>query len=698
MNDPLLAKIKNHHLFYFVIFMFCVIAFLLILIGRSGNKVKTPENEIQPEPVLPVVKDINYGSSPGRIICFSGGGLVSVGNWSAALGAILRRNHMKGKHIKLNDYLSSYQTMSGISGGSWFLTLITYSKEYYNMINREANGKSMFYHDGIDCLETKPLTNLTECSGVGVSKCQYNDREKCCCDMGYRSNAGGNGCVLCKAYPDELLLHTYLQRAGRAMYDHVSPKVINYARGMDDIIEILHGTTIPSTHPILAYALRTDSYVDLMTKLFSVVGIDRNSKISDNPNGFTNAILYLTGILQDGYISGDYYDKDMIEYTIENSACNGKNSVDDCGFITVPLTMGYHFGKKAQIGKIYQGNSNIDITYKRGGTNTVGRRANLNKYLETVDISNESPVFITTASGSALSVSVSPGAIKSSLKSVDPHNIVGTTESVHCVLADEGTCGVSHFIPSFFQHFSPTMKLNKPLDGKNYMCEEYKYPKVCRGVKMSYSTDWGNSTDNQIRSELPVKLGDGGYYDNISIMNSISAFQKSGVRGRCKLVAFAKDDERPMENGNSFAEIPIPFGMSSFDGKRCFRNSEDNGRHRKTNLFTQMVKGVFDAEDCSRIGTLYESTRNGDRDVQIEIVKWSDLLTVEDDNLGVKAGTIVDMYIVISRTESGLMFDHEGYGAGSDDIFNNRLAKESKLVYELLMDVPENVFDEVFGV
>lgn len=110
---------KKHNLIITILLVLCISIILLILILLKKSK------------SLKVQLPFNIFKSPSheKILCFTGGGFTAI---CAHTGMIKGIRYRKGD---LRNILKDCSIMGGNSGGSWFVSLLTYSKKYFDMLD-----------------------------------------------------------------------------------------------------------------------------------------------------------------------------------------------------------------------------------------------------------------------------------------------------------------------------------------------------------------------------------------------------------------------------------------------------------------------------------------------------------------------------------------------------------------------------------
>ena len=645
--------------------------------------------------VLKMKKHILESTKPtkvNRLLCFSGGGIAAMSADAAVIGGVIGRLNKGSGKIRLRDYLNKYDIMSGVSGGSWFMSAVTYSKIFHDMIDREADGKNMFF-DGInDCYTTTPLDIPSgKCSGVGVSNCQYNDETRCCCDIGFSPTKGNTDCEVCGI--EGLTMSSYIKTMGyygRIINSRNNPKLSD----VFDVNNILDSIIPPSNRMILDIATTTTSFDEVL--LYFLFGglsdVNRSTKISDNPNGLTNAVIWNMNVMKSGHLAGKYGDIRMITYDVKTTTpnwCIGDDTTMNCGMIDIPLIMGYDFGKKTQLGSIYEGNLNATINYYMDAKPGTILTYSLTDKLKKVDITNESIVSLCSGSGSAIAIISSPEFIDDVIDyKVDPSysKAIRYAEGGYCFFnTTNSICGISAYLSSRYNKYSPVFKANPLRSG--FVCEGSDG--ICMDVtKQDYSTKWETGI---LEAELPVRLLDGGYSDNTGISSAISKFQKSGKTGICNIVSTLKG----VGNIDTFAWL---FNVSNDGTPVVNRNTNNVEWNREV---PRKTPHIFHTDDFKSKREIYRSvppTQNcGNGCVHLVIDSYSKVTTVENKRWGIEAGTECMLYNLTFHTTLSVFPFLDGWSGESDDYYDNSAIKQAKIIRDLMFEIPDDVFESVFG-
>jgi len=678
---------------YSTIFLsfFGIIIFLTIIIGvlKSRRRIIEVPVSIFPLPplVLPEPKDV-------KLLCLSGGGITALSGQAAITGAVLGRLN-RGKDgvdkIRLRDHLNGYDIMSGISGGSWFMTALSYSTRFYNMLDREADGKSMYY-EYEDCYSTTPLDiDTKKCIGYGVSNCQYNDESKCCCDIGFSLSEDKKVCNICNT--DGLTFSNYistLTNYGKAILYMNNPKISE----AEDMNEMLRRIVPGYLYPVFGILNDTTTYDDfLLYYLFgSLSDIDRTTKVEDNPNGLTNSVIWGSSIMKNSFISGKYGSNKMVTYTINGRECKGDDTSVNCGASAAPVMMGYDYGKKQQMGSIYEGKHQLNINYRLDDTQKTSTHR-LSDHLKDVDITGESVISMCTASGAAISFLSSRELIDSTIDRLDSftRDLIQYSEKAYCAFnTTDSICGISAYVSSKFSHFAPVFKTNKKRSG--FVCEG-ENDRCTRVTKDSYSVMW----DRDITEDIPVRFMDGAFADNTGIANAVSKFQKTDNKGVCRIVSLKliQSSKEIFYGTSSSMLFGITGGCVPLNG-----SNPNNVKWESGDLVPLISPKIFNSRGCSNRRRLYSSptiTTCTGNCVQLIIDAFHDVDTVDNKDFGVKRGTTCELFVVGFVMSPFVFPTFDGWSESSDDYHNNAIVKQSKMLYEYVNEIPQPIFDIVFG-
>jgi hypothetical protein len=129
---------KNFNLIVKIILLVLSILLLIFLIHKITQKNSKSLKPLKPLQTLqfPFHWNIFRKKKHEKILCFTGGGFTAI---CAHTGMIKGIRYAKGD---LGNILKDCSILGGNSGGSWFVSLLTYSKRYFNMLNNSQESDS----------------------------------------------------------------------------------------------------------------------------------------------------------------------------------------------------------------------------------------------------------------------------------------------------------------------------------------------------------------------------------------------------------------------------------------------------------------------------------------------------------------------------------------------------------------------------
>jgi hypothetical protein len=684
----------NNYISYAFIIYFILIVFMVIVVGILKSQESSLDDRKRIDPIsifpLPMIAPVK----PTKLLCFAGGGMSAVTSYAGVIGGVIGRiNRDRGdnKPTRLNNYLNQYDIMSGVSGGSWFMSLVTYSNFFYNLIDREADGENMF-HEEIECISTTPLNLSSEkCTGSGISNCQYNDESKCCCDLGFKNNKDGVTCDVCSQQKTTTFVDYIRQTVyyGLIIADRNNEELSEN----EELWKILKSVLPSITTVVLDFVKSNTTYDEfLLYWLFRGLGdVDRDVVISNNPNGLTNSVVFCANVLKSSHVSGKYGEEKMVKYHINSSDpewCIGDDTIEQCGLDAVPLTMGYNFGENKQAGPIYEGSHNLNINYMINDKPESTISLPLTDNLKKINITNESVVSLCTASGGAVALVSSPEYIESAINKLPKaySNSISYSEGAYCYWNyTDSICGVSAYLSSKYDKLSTVFKTNP--DKSGFTCIERENGKCSNITDQEYSNTWDQG-NKLIRDEIPVRLYDSGYTDNTSVVASLIKFQKSGKTGKCKIISMGRHD----------AGIEKLFGA---DWRCRSLVSNENEVDYIYDTPSRSSK-IFPTRSCWANKTmLYQSPPHtescGDKGcVGINIDVWDNLTTLKNTHHGIEPGTKCIMFFVNVKVSSFPFPILDGWSTAADDQYSNMVIKQSKILHDLISEIPTDIFNLVF--
>jgi hypothetical protein len=649
---------------------------------------------------------IREGEEVATAITFGGGGTRSIAFYSASISSALRTANKKSKsgRIHLNDFMNKYDVIGCNSGGSWFMSLMVYSEQFYGMIDRVGGGDDIFG----DCDNLTPInTSLFDsCSDIeGGRACMYGEKFNCCCNHGYKPNTSKKRCVKCSD-SGQFTLTQYLMNCISNSRDLVDLYKDGGGGSLDeDIPEVLEEMAQEilgvSIYNILKVAAGRLTYNDIIRYIIfnSVDDIGSGSKIDSSPNGFTNVVSWSTSMMNNAYTT-NANDGYTVEYNLK------ERDYDDYG-ISTPVRVMYDFSKNEGGDSLFHNNKKYTVLYKSEKFNVSGVIGDRPISPEKTDVRD-----LCTSSSSAAAFFASPRALDDVLKIVLPL-IEYREDRFLCMLGVPTVrCSTSSVLSSRYSVFGPTL-----VDSSLY-CDENDN-ELC--------TNWKPETDDiksEYKKSVPVRMSDGFYGgDDTGIASSLSELQRKRPNvKRIKLVSFLNNGYSNPEflNDSSLSKgFYKHFGVTSM----CIPEFGDTNNKVNASVpgvpFLEMYTGnnqLFESEGCARQRRIFngryddpekwENSHNCDPITQfcsasVDVIAWNGLTTVKNSTFGIKPGYVVDLFVVNMRVgfwgapsfPSPIDYDMD---PGSTRFVNN-LGDHSLRISKIMENLPSKVYDVVFG-
>ena len=634
---------------------------------------------------------------------FTGGGTRSISFYSAAMASVLRRaNQNAGKRVHLSDFLNDYTVLAGNSGGTWFISLMVYSKQYYDMLDAAGAGRSIFGDcDNFESLDRSPFSVCTALEGT--TRCMYGEGFNCCCTHGYKPSENKETCVKCQD-PGYFTLTKYITNCHAKafeLFEVYMNKTVNEYQLSESVTFLMKNLLGLDTYSVLKLLGGDFAFTDIVSYgIFNAIDdISPQTLINSSPNGFKNILSWSVSVLNNGFTTTNR-DSMSVEYDIVDRRYE-KHGVG------TPIRVMYDFGTNSGPDKLFFGGEDYNIKY------------NSNEFTTTRPIGNLpiSPLAtlrdICTASGSAAAGFASPKLVDDIVDYIRPY--VGIFEKVDdfvCLLnPSPARCGNVALLSNQFSVFGPIL-LQEGGNSKLH-CDEDEYGLCTRWVPEK-------DPEEEYKEYVPVRLADGFYNgDDTGIANGLSEIQrkKPNVK-RIKLVSFTNYGI-PGPTDDIAKRLYKHFGRDT----KCKVDPEDTPTKTNygvpglafMNLHSADVQ-VFDSEGCVRETVIfngryddpeiwaYEQNCNPitkDCSVSVEISAWNALTTVENKIFGVKPGYVVDLFVVNMRVNvlGAPVYPTPSFiniPDGSTD-FVNVLGNHSHRISKVMENIPRNVFEVVFG-
>jgi hypothetical protein len=531
-----------------------------------------------------------------NVLSFSGGGIRSITIGTGAVTGILRKLTQIDKRQELNDYLNQYRVISGNSGGSWFMTLLAYSKTYYNMLNSAGDLKkypiagkmltckggepikgsqnwrapcNVFRNniqkcgdkcccnvgfeytegrwwgdcekceeDGAKCNTGKPIPKSDKwwsCYYSNMGSCQNGDY--CCCDDNYELDSTGEYCKPCVpgSVNTPFTFYEYLDRIFQVKKSWA-------VRKFDPFMESIAIMSPNWIRPILYYYYNSWHKIINQIIFNPVEDIPQNMKLNQPINDINSHFIWSAAILRysniinlenDGAINCYMTNPFMDDYV------NSKRLKNESYAMNTDLK---------QQGMVFPSFFNYDVQTKTSPIDIVGGKINSNGNMvyekDTEIIRLDS--FLNKASDKskqnievrgASSAGGAPAGFLSSKMVIKQALLTAGDSNIGAkYLSNIGSDRVSKYISEYFNDLSVPVELDK--DGnKNFdikiVCDGQFDKGSCK--EFDDSDDIKNIQD--IKDKKIVKMVDGGFYDNSSVAYAVRGWQEHYTNdSSCKIV------------------------------------------------------------------------------------------------------------------------------------------------------------------
>ncbi|OUW96019.1 MAG: hypothetical protein CBD97_02065 [Pelagibacteraceae bacterium TMED237] len=609
------------------------------------------------------------------MLSFSGGGFRSVVNCTGCLRAVISRIKRKNEKFTLNKFLEKYKILSGNSGGSWFLALLTYSRNYFNLI--DGNEKYTFK----TYIET-------------VNKCNIKYIQKM-----YNNRTFMNSLINILNYDKNVIDYA---KHSLNYYNSSWQNIIN-----DLILEptgdINKLTSISSNPNNLNYSVVISSIILKQSVLNQISDDNKKSRLNtsyfiNDPNCCENekkccgcdiisgekGLFGNCGFGIPIYFNWDHNSKKS-NLPLYSGNSNYKNKKQSMEYIS-----GYNFFSKP-IKKVINydlGKSGVSVMYTEHDTNVLlhskFNKKNIQVNLDS-KIDSSFPIYTIISASSAAGAFITSDKMLDYLFQKNGNVKVEVTKDLiyildkHANLDISGGANIAHTL--------------------NYSSVPIKLPTYNGTNKNLDSIIDGlidiNTPLNTVSNEGIVKLGDGGYFDNSSIVGGVLDWQsKNNNDNKLKIICI--NDANlfiPLEWDKNNINIGILFGYSGYlsknKGKYINSRTYDYAFHKDMYLSCGNPQ-IFPNEDFEKNEMLYTKKFYDKKETLDITINYYNTKTIKNKILNVKEGTLIDLYVLEFNSTCEVFL--------SNDIkLNEKYIYNEKLIYEIILNkIPENIFNRIF--
>jgi hypothetical protein len=437
--------------------------------------------------------------------------------------------------------------------------------------------------------------------------------------------------------------------------------------------------------------------------IFDAIGdIHHGKTLESENNGFTNRIAWVTGLLNQAFVTRGDNNNVGLRYQIET------RDPDKYGIAT-PLRTVWDLGTKEDLSMLHSERYTINVNYQTdyGLDEFVN-----NLYTKMTVKGTKSVRMCGVASGSAVAALASPSGIRDIIRQIKPSIAVGDLlDDPLCQLINSGDeCDIAYIISRIYNDFSPILKS----DGIIH----------CDVTDDNLCTKWGTDDTidkKKIIEDAPIHLADGFYTgDDSGVINMIYELQQKFPNiNKIKAVAFVNYGfSNPVFPDSASIGITSLFGR----GTGCrynFQQTDDKVNigvpgANFIDMYTPQAK-IFDEDHCDRYKRIFSGVYDTDSrwtyirncnpittfcTALIQIDAWSGVPTIDNKEFNIKAGKYVDLFVVNFRVGvfgAPLFVLPTDLGSEESTTFNNVLNDHSEHIYNIMRKLPKNVYDVVFG-
>lgn len=609
------------------------------------------------------------------MLAFSGGGFRSVVNCTGCLRGVVERLKRKGAIKNLQEFLNSYEVLSGNSGGAWFVSLLTYSKNYFNILNNEGLYNFITYTQGIQ-----------------------------------KAN-----------------IH-YIQK----MYDNV-----HFLNSLNKILQFDDKVKKYTQYALNYYDSPWQKVIyDLV---FMPVGdMNKMTAIGNNPNKVNYSIIIHSTILKEATLNqfslNEKKSRINTSYSINEPSCcedktesccgckivsTKKGLFGDCGF-GLPIFIGWDHGSNSCQTSLYPGwyktkdteqsleyvsgynflsmpkkdklkyklgKKGASVVYTEHDTNVLLHSGFKKKNVE-VDLSKKINASFPIYSAAAMSSAA--GAFVTCDKMLDyllreTDTKIGVTKDLvyildsHANLDISGGANIAHTM----NYASVPLKLPS---------EENKEINTIEDGFIGI-----NTPIETVSNAAVVKTGDGGYFDNSGIVGTILEWQNKNVNNVSdKIKIICVNDANvlvPLEWHRNNLNIGALFGIVNYNGKTGNNDLAKTYEYvfRPGLSLNCTSPQIFSQKDFKNMKQLYAQQFFSKKDVTLDLtINYYDTKTVKNKTLKIQEGLLIDLYVIECNTTSDIFIS-------KNNSVDSMIYSEELLYQVFLEHVPEEIINKIFG-
>ena len=663
-----------------VIIVLLAVSASIVLIAREcyhTNIVKN--NSIVPE--NGIVWNKNKENYTGKIqnenkfmLAFSGGGFRSVVNCTGCLRGVVERLKRKGAIKNLHDFLNNYEVLSGNSGGAWFVSLLTYSKNYFNILDNNGLYNFITYTQGIQ-----------------------------------KAN-----------------IH-YIQK----MYNNVRfLNSLNKILQFDDKVK-------KYTESALNYFDSPWQNV-IYDLVFKPVGdMNKMSAVGNNPNKINYSIIIQSIILKESTLNqfsiNDKKSRINTSYSINEPSCCEDNTESccgckivskknglfgDCGF-GLPIFIGWDHGSNSCQTSLYPGwyktkNTEQSLEYVSGYNffsmpkkdkliYKLGKKAASVVYTEhdtnvllhstfkkkNVEVNLSKTIKASFPIYSAAAMSSAAGAFVTCDKMLD-----------YLLQENDTKIGVTKDLVYLLDSHA-----NLDISGGSNIAHTMNYASVPLKIPSEENEEITTIEDGFININTPletvskaavVKTGDGGYFDNSGIVGAILEWQnKNGDNISDKIKIICINDANilvPLEWTRNNLNVGSIFGIVDYVGHTKNPDLAKTYEYvfRPGLSLNCTSPQIFAQKDFKNMKQLYAQQFFSKKNITLDLtINYYDTKTIKNKTLKIKEGILVDLYVIECNTTADIFI-------GKENLVDSMIYSEELLYQVFLEHVPEEIIKKIF--
>ena len=637
--------------------------------------------------ILILRKEENYtpapvpkGESPPLTLSFSGGGFRALSAETGVMHGLITYFKKKKKISNAPSFLNKHEIISGNSGGSWFMSLIAYSKNYITVLDNDIPDSTFEYID--ECKGNTPYPDSNtwwRWCGTYDSDFHKCEDDYCCCDEDHKQIVPAKKGTFNTTYCQDCDPQTDIIVPTDFNLKNYFYNVIETAAKEEDksghtklvaIINMLPGIEDNIFKPLLYYL--TSPWQEVVKNSVFAAADAHTIKAGQNPNNLKTHLVWAGVIMRDSLVKVTDPDNTTTVAATQDPNCGSVSTKSDfitsltsCG-IAYPVIFDYDFTSNKSSLPFCPGKAVQNISYYVKDETKASVTKDVSSVMSTPFPTSETLVYkLASTSGAAAAVLSNYTEINSI---VDNYLGTGTISKIFGNLADTGVLTTTKYLAN--SAIPLQIKNNTP----------------------SYFDD-GTVPDNINVKTTPVtRLGDGAYFDNSSLAFAIRAWQAKKKTGTVRAMFIDGPTLDDTTNGSTLSASSSRLFGCTPDGQKSSGKTYNyiDSLGSKDLDYEVLTPKIFNSDDFKQAKNIFWSTIKSPT-THLKITSFPTLTTVDNTEIGIKAGTKVELVIFTASSDAPIFTIPTSNTVSDASNYIDTIAAFSKLT----QSVPEDILDRL---